>query len=243
MRSFHPLWSLVLALAANAACSSPKPPEPPRAPDKTAARDSGPRRRVGPSVETEIGALDQNATERAFGALLRKVEKCQDDRRAQEEQLDFLSGDVKIKVRVKADGSARYAYLQKTTVGDRAVEQCIVDAAKGLSWPKPQGGEGIAENEFSLPQKGDREAVAWPATKVAKEVDGAKAQLKSCTGGKKGGFLVTAYVDKAGRVISAGASAPVEDAEGAVDCLVKAVRGLKLPSPGGFPAKVTISVD
>ena len=233
----------VLALSAFA-CGAPKPPEPP----KTEPKVSTPvqptaRQKTGPSVESEIGALDKDATIRAFNSLIPRIEKCQDDRRAKEERLDFLAGDIGIKVRIKADGSARWAYLTKSTLGDRPVETCILEAAKRVSWPKPQGGEGIAENELTLPMKGDRDAVAWSADKVVKEVPNIKGQLNGCRQGKQGTFPITAYVDKEGKVISAGAATPIEEADGAAECMVKTVRGWQLPSPGGFPAKVTFAVD
>ena len=227
-----------------AACSSPKPPEAPKIVEKTPTeRPSAARKKSGPSVESEIGALDKDATVRVFHALLPRIEKCQDDRRGKEERLDFLAGDIGIKVRIKADGTARWAYLTKSTLGDRSVETCILEAAKRASWPKPQGGEGIAENELSLPMKGDRDAVAWPSDKVVKEIPNIKGQLNGCRQGKQGTFPITAYVDKEGKVISAGAATPVEEADGAAECMVKIVRGWQLPSPGGFPAKVSFSVD
>lgn len=225
------------------ACSGPKPPEAPKPDVPPTDQAKGPaRKKSGPLVASEVGALDKDATVRAFGSLLPRVEKCQDERRAKDERLDFLAGDIKLKVRIKADGTVRYAYLAHSTLGDAAVESCIVEAAKRVSWPKPEGGEGIAENELSLPMKGDRDAVAWAPEKVVKEVSSVKAQLASCRAGKSGAFAITAYVDKDGQVISAGASAPVEDADAVVDCLLKTIKSVKMPSPGGFPAKVTIAV-
>ena len=226
------------------ACGSPKPPEAPKAVEKTETeKPVAARKKSGPSVESEIGALDKDATIRAFNSLIPRIEKCQDDRRAKEERLDFLAGDIGIKVRIKADGTARWAYLTKSTLGDRPLETCILEAAKRASWPKPQGGEGLAENELTVPMKGDRDAVAWPSEKVTKEIPNIKGQLNGCRQGKPGTFRITAYVDKEGKVISAGAATPIEEADGSAECMVKTVRGWQLPSPGGFPAKVSFTVD
>ena len=58
------------------------------------------------------------------------------------------------------------------------------------------------------------------------------------------GLRVTAYVAPGGRVISAGASTPdAEAAATAVDCVVDAVRGLTMPDPGSYAAKVTFLVQ
>lgn len=244
-----PLYRLVrpsfaLAVCSLVACGSPKPPEAPKVePKSTEADKPVARKKSGPSVESEIGALDKDATIRAFNSLIPRIEKCQDDRRAKEERLDFLAGDIAIKVRIKTDGTARWAYLTRSTLGDRPLETCILEAAKRVSWPKPQGGEGLAENELTVPMKGDRDAVAWPPEKVTKEIPNIKGQLNGCRQGKQGTFKLTAYVDKDGKVISAGAATPVEEADGSAECMVKTVRGWQLPSPGGFPAKVTFAVD
>jgi hypothetical protein len=43
-------------------------------------------------------------------------------------------------------------------------------------------------------------------------------------------------------VISAGIAPPDDRGERSVDCMVDVIKGLKFPSPGSWPAKVTFDV-
>jgi hypothetical protein len=223
------------------ACASAPPPPPPETPKDTEEKRPE-KKKPAPQVSSEIGGMNEKDTRRAFESLLRKVEKCQDERRTANGKLDFVAGDVRIEVRVKLDGTARTAYLPKSTLGDRDLEQCIINAAKAMTWPQPEGGEGIAKNEFSLPMKADREAVAWEPAKVQKQLDKAKPSFDSCRKGK-GSYEITAYVDKDGSVIAAGASQPTDQVDPVIECIIKTTKAVKMPSPGGWPAKVSFVVE
>lgn len=204
---------------------------------------SGGGKKSAPDVKGEVGALDAGAVKKNFGSLAQKAERCQDDRRKQSEKLDFLAGEFKIEVRVNEDGSVKSASLSRSTIGDRVVEKCIVDAARAMTWPRPEGGMmGIAGNEITLPMKGDREAVPWGADKASSTLSKAQGALGACKSGAKGGHEVTIYVDTDGKVIAAGASQGDPEKASTADCIADAVKGLKFPSPGGWPAKVTAPV-
>ena len=238
-----PRWAvgLAAALLAGGCAAAPPPPAEEPAPSEGAKRrpDSD-----GPEVKQAVGAMNEEAVTRVFGRLLPKIEKCQDDRRRDESRLDFLSGEVKIEVRVDESGAAKRVFLTRSTLGDRDVEKCITQAAQGQSWPKPVGGlEGVARSEFNLPMKGDRDAVAWEPKKVADAVSRARSALRQCGPGKGAGVEVTAYVGEGGKVIAAGASTPAEGSAQVADCLAGAARAMRMPSPGGWPAKVTFTVE
>jgi hypothetical protein len=227
------------------ACAGPKPPEAPKPDDSAVAKQpsGGARKKSGPSVQSEIGGLDEKATMRAFESWSRKVETCQDARRGKNPNLDFLAGSLTIKVHIDEGGRSTQAHLVKSTLGDEALEACIVAAANAMSWPKPEGGKmGLAEQEITLPMKGDRDAVAWSADKLGKELEQLRPKLKECRAGKSGAYDVTMYVGTEGEVLAAGASSPEADGGKAAACLTKLVAGTKWPSPGGFPAKVTFAV-
>jgi hypothetical protein len=236
--------SLLALIAAPASlfvigCGSAPPPPPEAAPQTTSQR---PRRSSTPDIQADIGGLNADDVQRAFQKLMPRIEQCQDDRRKEVDKLDFLAGDVSIEVHVDGSGQAKDAFLARTTLGDRATEKCIIDAVKKSSWPKPVGGrEGIAKSDFQLPMKGERDAVAWDKGKVAENVNRAKSAFRSCSSG--GGAEITAYVDSDGKVISAGASQTKQGGDAAADCLAAATKGVKMPSPGGWPAKVTFTLD
>gem|GEM_PF-36225 len=248
---FAQIFPLIALLSACASAPSRPATDPPGGtpgdPPGGPGGPGGPRAakpKAGPDLKAEVGALDAGVVKKNFASLSQKVERCQDERRKQNEKLDFLSGDLKIEVWVAEDGSVKAAFLPRSTLGDRALEKCIVDAARSLPWPKPDGGlKGVASNEFQLPMKADREAVPWASDKAESTVARAKSALGSCRSGGKGPADVTLYVDTDGKVISAGASQPDPEKSPSPDCLVDAVKGLKFPSPGGWPAKVTVAIN
>lgn len=237
--------SLIVAAALLAAACSTPPPKPAEGPTKEPPKTGeGKPKKAGPDVMAEVGGLDQREVKKNFESLLQKVGGCQGGRRKANSKLDFLSGDVKVEVHVDTEGAVQAAFLPRSTLGDIETEKCILDAARAMSWPKPEGGrKGIASNEFSLPQQGEREAVPWSADKASGVLAKAKGALGSCKSGTKGTFEVTMYIDTDGKVISAGVSQPDPAKPGAAQCIVDAVKGLKFSSPGGWPAKVTAPVD
>jgi hypothetical protein len=102
---------------------------------------------------------------------------------------------------------------------------------------------------MELPQQAPRDANAWSSDKVVSEM----GPLEQCTGGVSG-FRVTMYVvadahgkgkggkGAGGRVSACGVSVPTRDAESKVDCILKAAKEMKVPSPGSWPAKVSVKL-
>ncbi len=236
---------LAWALAAiGAGCGGAEPPASPPSPPtgeasgRGGASDAGP---ALPAVEQEVGALNEQATTKAFWGLLPKFERCQQEGRGRDERLDFLAGEIELEVHVGRDGGARRAFLSRSTLGDRVAERCIVAAARATPWPRPEGGEGVAKNVFQLPLRAERDAVPWPDAKVAPALEASAGAFRACRRGNRSRFELTAYVDHDGSVIAAGAASPDAESDAVAECLAKAAKGLKLPSPGGWPAKVTFA--
>ncbi|MCS6899416.1 MAG: hypothetical protein RMJ98_06925 [Myxococcales bacterium] len=236
----------VVVLLISTACTSSQtakpavdPAAPPPSHTPTEIGNSGAKKSPTPDVKAEVGALDAKTVKKNFEEILRKIEACQETRRKEEGRLDFLAGDLKLEVHIGEDGGVKSAFLPLSTVGDLKLEACALDAARSVRWPRPEGGvTGIASNEFHLPVKGDREATSWSADKVSSTLAG--APLQPCKAGVQGIIELTLYVDTDGKVISAGASRPDPEKLEVASCLVKAVQGLKFPSPGSWPAKVTV---
>ncbi len=235
-----PRLLLSLALASTSAlavaCGSSAPPPPKTSGPSTSGK---PRKaEKAPEMDAEIGALDERQVTKTFERLMASIDRCQDDRR-KTDGLDFLSGDVEVELKIDKSGRVAESRLTTTTIGDRGTERCILAALRGADWPKPQGGRhGVARSSFQLPMKGDRDAVAWDAAKVSGELAKARSALTACTKGKRA--TVTMYVDTAGKVLAVGV-AGLDD--GASDCVAAEAARWKLPSPGGWPAKVTFTVD
>jgi hypothetical protein len=233
------IWT-VLATAALGCGASPPPAAEearPGAPEGRTEHQTG-----GPSVESEIGGLDDGKVKQTFEHLAGPLNGCFTKGTA---RLAYLGGDVRFVVRVAKDGSTRWAYLKDSTLGDRETETCMLGVVKATSWPRPQGGEGLAENTFSFdPGSEERPPVAWspeqlgPAQKKARS---ALAQCKKQAGTKS--IKATMYVETDGKATAVGVASGDEKGEAAASCVIDALKGIKFPSPGSYASKVSVTVD
>lgn len=241
MKHVFCIMSVASTLVACGGGEAPKGPV-----DVAAAPTAKPSpRRGGASVSQELGSIDPKAADKVFQKLQGDLLNCQKDGLA---RVDVLSGDVKFFVRIGHDGHARYAYFEETTLGDRATEKCMIDVVMRGSWPQPEGGdEAEARKSYGFDPGSAREPTAWTADKVAPMLARHEGELKKCTRGATG-FKVTAYVGpvgdagKEGRALAVGVSTPNKESADRTDCIAEAVKGMKFPSPGSYPAKVTFSI-
>lgn len=281
--------AVVLVAALVGACGS-KPPPPPSEPvseeTKGARKPGGPT----PQISQELGSIDQRKVEQTFAGLQTgQLETCHKQGR---DRIEFLTGDVKVFLRIDGSGRVRYSYFEDTSIGDRETEKCILGVFGSTTWPKPEGGEAEVRSGFGWSGGGEREPTHWPSDKVAAalvEAKDVKKAIDKCKAGVKGDFHVTGYVevdesghtimiprpteetsarkgkpaakpatkkpagkpaaaspsspkDPVGRFKAVGMSAPNKEAAEKVDCMVDALKGLELPSPGSYAAKVTFSL-
>ncbi|MFT3769120.1 MAG: AgmX/PglI C-terminal domain-containing protein [Minicystis sp.] len=236
-RSFG--WVLGVSAIGLAACSSPPPP--PEVPKSEAGADDG-RRRAAPSFESEIGALDEAKVTQTFAKTIPKLTSCYAKGL---ERVPYMAGEVHVAVRITKEGGTRWAYLKDSNLGDRETEACILEVLKGLSWPRPEGGEGLADHTFPFVPGGDeRPPVAWSPEQLGAPFKNAKGALSQCR--KKAGtkaLKATFYVEPDGKPASIGVSSADERGEAAVACVIEALSGLKFPSPGSYASKVSVSID
>lgn len=184
---------LCLSAATLAACGGSAPPpkmeEAPKEEPKS-ERPSG-----GPTIEQELGSIDQRAVEKKFFDLQSKLEACHTQGR---DRVEYLSGDVKVFLRVGKDGRVKYSWFEESTLGDRETEKCILDLFSATDWPKPQGGEAEVRNGFGWPAGNERPPTPWGPEKVIgalEENKDAKKNVEKCKSGISGDFRVTAYVE------------------------------------------------
>ncbi|MBW2454178.1 MAG: hypothetical protein JRI68_06695 [Deltaproteobacteria bacterium] len=235
-------WPTLMVLATSlAACSHTPPPDDPvddDGPDQTQLPMSG-----GPQIQAEVGALDEEKVQEAFNAAKHEIYGCFN---AANDELKWpiVGGDIEVVVRVKTDSTVRWVFPQTSTIGHRATERCILDTLHKQIWPKPEGGEeGIARTQYGMDCPG-REPVGWSPGDLGKNRAKLEAKVKACIR-KAGtpGLSLTLHVDPDGRPISAGASVDDESGLEALDCAVEAATSLRYPSPGSYPAKVTVQVN
>jgi len=187
------------------------------------------------SMESDIGGLNEEAMDRAFASL--EVQRCLTEGSS---RLSAIGGKFKLRLRINRDGGARWAYLSESTLGDRATEKCVIDLARGKSWPRPLGGEGLADKAFEI------DAPAAPVLLEEKrmlvDVARARAAAARCRRGVSGSFFATVHVRPDGRVTAAGVAPPSERGEDVADCVVDAIRKLRFRPSAPRAAKVSFEI-
>jgi len=222
-----------------AGCGGP-PPEVPAAvappPPKSVVR--------GPALKAsqELGSIDEAATKRVFQKLGGQFQSCQTDAVG---RIEYLSGDVKFFLRIGENGRAKYGYLERSTLGDRRAEECLVDAAMSAAWPAPEGGEAEVRYDglgFD-PASSARMPTEWPSDKIAavigRHTDAFSRCLSAAAGAK---FTVTAYIAPGGKVQSVGVATSSKEGAAQIGCGVSVVQSMKMPSPGTWAAKVAFQL-
>jgi hypothetical protein len=189
----------------------------------------------------EVGALDEDDVDRVFSRALGDLERCM---KAGAKRIELLGGEAAFYVKIDQSGNVAQAYLERSSVGDRTTEKCMLDVIRARSWPKPVGGEtGIAKKSFDFDVINDvRPPAPLPASfadTVLAELD---SKIASCKSGSSGTFSATVYVGAAGEVLGVGVTPPDEAGEARVDCLVEALSAAKFASPGSWPGKVSFSL-
>lgn len=185
----------------------------------------------------ELGSVDPKAVKRAFSSLDDKYMDCQ--KRALD-RLELVAGNVKFFLRIGSDGSAKWAYLEESEIGDRDTEKCLIDVVMAARWPKPDGGDAEVRYAMELPLQASRPPSDWSPDKIAGVLGKNGGVIDKCKAGAGTTFRATMYVGPGGKVLSAGVAISNKDAEESANCLAKALVKMKgLPSPGSWPAKVT----
>jgi hypothetical protein len=206
------------ALAVAFAGCAAAPPPPPvivdaaPVPEKV---DTGPT-----SMESEIGGLNEEAMDKAFASL--DVNHCIEQHG---DKLETLGGELKLKLRIDRRGSARWVYLSQSTLGDRDAEKCVLDLVRAKSWPRPLGGEGLAEKAFVIDPRTEPATLEERRTLV--QVAQARTEAGKCRHGVAGSFFATVYLQPDGRVVTAGVAVPSEKGEDVADCVVEALRKVR----------------
>jgi hypothetical protein len=147
-------------------------------------------------------------------------------------------------VGIDQSGRAADARVERSTIGDRSTETCMLAVLRGHAWPKPVGGrKGQVRKSFAFDMPSDaRPPVEWTADDVKSSVKKLRKQIRECGSGGNNSYQITAYIDTQGTPISVGAACPEPVADSQIDCLVAVVKSAKFKSPGSYPAKVSFEL-
>lgn len=231
----------LVAFALLCGCAGAPPPKPAPPPEPPPKRVAPPP----PLVKQELGDIDEGALKKTFAALDVPLQSCFD---AGRRRLPALRGDARVYLRVGEDGRLRYAYYERTSLGDRATERCALDAFAQASWPAPRGGEAEVRHEFGFDGAGKASA-SWEGEDGAAALARApkiRAAIDKCKEGIDGRFYVTVHLTaakkKRARVLSAGVAAPSREGEERVECILKALRKLEVAGSARGTPKLELSL-
>lgn len=231
MRLIAPVVFALSGALCLASCG-PKPQD--AQPPENKAR---PDKKKIPQAWGELGVLEVKKVDETFAGLKDSLQKCIDRGNK------FAAGNVLYAMRIDHSGKARWAFAKDSSLGDRNVEKCMLDLLRSATWPVPEGGDdGLAEKPFEWPDREERPPVDWTAEDVMPSVQKAKSKIAACRAGNSGIFRATMIIETSGKVASAGMAPPDEKSEAVADCLVDVLKGLKLKSPGSWPARVSFEV-
>ena len=142
--------------------------------------------------------MNEEATAKAFDAVKPKLLSCYEKGLA---RIAYLAGEVHFLVRVTEAGKTRWAFMKESTLGDRDAELCMIEVVKKIAWPKPLGGEGLAEYTLPFePPPDERQAVQWTTSRLGPVHHAAKSALAKCkaTAGTAA-LSATLYVETDGK--------------------------------------------
>ncbi len=193
----------------------------------------------GVAVSSEIGGLNQEQVDAVFA---RSVDDLQECLSSGADRVEFLGGGVSFFLKINADGRVTHAHLEASTLGDRETEKCMLTALRNETWPKPVGGQtGLARKSFDFDPPNDvRPPTIWSSEELDEAIGELTPDLNGCKRGTHDEFAVTMYVGTDGSVLAAGVAHEEESGEGAADCLVETLMSATFPSPGSWPAKVSV---
>jgi len=191
-----------------------------------------------PSAHSEIGGLNEDDVNDAFNGMSRAIEGCF-QRGA--ERVSALGGRFKMKLRITTAGELRWAYLAESNLGDRDTEKCLLSAARAKTWPKPLGGDGLAEKTFEIDAPkapADLEEKRFKVAIALARKETAKCRTHHATGV----FVATTYLRQDGHVLSAGVTPPNEDGEEIADCMSDKIKKLRFGSVGQKVGKLSFEL-
>jgi hypothetical protein len=191
-------------------------------------------------MASELGAVDPTAVKKAFVRLNDKFAICQKNGI---DRVSVMAGTAKFFLRISADGSAKWTYLEDTDLGDGGTQRCLLDVVRKAQWPIPDGGDAEVRYSMELALNASRAPNDWPTEKVMGALAGQSAAIDRCKEGADAAFRATVYVGRGGHVLSAGVATSTKEGTDKTECLEKALLKLHgLPSPGSWPAKVSFDL-
>ena len=192
------------------------------------------------SIEGQLGTIAPANVRRVMHDAEAALMSCYTRR---VEALPCLAGRVELRLRVSEDGAVRWAIPTRSTLGDRDTERCMVEAASALRFEPPCGGEAEVTTALDMEGGPDRRpATDWAAQRVEVALRARRTALAACRRGDRSPLQVTVYVAPDGSVAAAGAALASQESAAMTDCVLREVQALRLPTPGSWYARTTVTI-
>ncbi len=193
----------------------------------------------GLAISGLMGTIRQDQVENALNPRLPRFQRCFEQRMG---TVELLGGNIRMAFRIHVDGSVAWVYPAESDIGDRDTERCVLEVAQGTRFPQPRGGEAEFQWGFGLDPADDlRPPLNWSSGSLGRAADQVAALGRQCHA-RGPGHTITAYINPGGEVLAAGGTMPDQDGTDALDCILEGVRGIAMPDPGSYPAKITFTV-
>jgi hypothetical protein len=211
---------------------------PPPALDNGAPDETSSEEEDGVEIVSTQGKLDPEAVTRAIEPHAGAIEGCYADNARRRK---WLGGGIELRWDVTAEGALAQVRVVRSDLGAWAIEKCVLDIARQLSFGKPRGGKAhvSAPLSFSLGSG----AVQWDEDQALRAVGGKFKELaecaKSAATSDPTNVTVTIYVGTRGKVQSVGFASPSGYDDGWADCAQGKVNAWALTDPRGKVAKLS----
>lgn len=193
----------------------------------------------GLAISGLMGTIRQDQVENALHPRLPRFQRCFEQRMG---TVELLGGEIRMAFRIHVDGTVAWVYPSESDIGDRDTERCVLGIAASTRFPQPRGGEAEFQWGFGLDPADDlRPPLHWREDSLGRAADEVAALGRRCNA-RGPGHTITAYISPGGEVLAAGGTMPDQDAGDALDCILEGVRGMAMPDPGSYPAKITFTV-
>lgn len=236
------LLALSTIAAAAAGCGGKTTPAPVVA--EPAVDDSG-SGEAPPSEEdddVEIvstqGKIDPDTVTAALQPRAQDIEACYSQNVGRRR---WLGGGVELRWDVAADGTMTAVRLVRSDLGAWAVEKCVLDIARAVSFGKPRGGKAHVTTPLAF--SAGSGAVMWSEEQAVKAVGGKLKDLTQCAktaaAADPTNVTVTMYVGTRGKVQSVGFASPTGFDDAWADCAADRAMAWALTDPRGKVAKLS----
>jgi hypothetical protein len=215
--------------AAKIAAPEPAPTAPPaptalHAP--TVPPPAPPPSRV--TVKGLTGTLNEDDVHQTMEAQQPAFDTCiQESRRS----VRWVSGAIQFAFKVDAEGKVADVHPTESTLGHHDLEQCLIGAVASTVFPKPAGratatfkwGMTVEAVPGRPPDPLDEKVLDRVLRKHGRDV------VRTCELRRRERFLVTAYIARSGRVLSAGAVPMPPKASEKLGCVLEEVANWRMP--------------